>query len=105
MSYKLRFVQSFDKKDSERFLMLEQAFIQLEQENCGISPGKRFVPVAGRLPTNTLIWEAEFPTLENCTDMLKEIANNSDHDALLKEQIVYMRDAYVEIYQELTPES
>lgn len=100
MSYKLRFVQTFDKSGSKAFLDLEQKFIQLERTQ-QIKTGRRFLPVMGRMPTNTLIWEAEFNSMESALSTLKEIEENADHDALLDEQIIYMKDMYIEIYKEL----
>lgn len=39
--------------------------------------------------------------MESILSALQEIEENAEHDALLNEQIVYMWDAYVEIYKEL----
>ena len=99
MGYKLRFVQSFDKGDSGRFLEMEKKFIALEKQTGDMTCGRRYVPVMGREPTNTLIWEAEFTTMERALECLKTIEENADHEALLDEQTVYMRDAYIELYK------
>lgn len=101
MGYKLRFVQYFDKKDSQRFLEIEKKFIELEQKDKNMVSGSRYVPLMGREPSNTLVWEAEFSSLEGATECLKNIEQNSAHDSLLDAQIIYMRDAYVEIYKKL----
>ncbi len=101
MPYKMRFVQLFDKADSKRFLELERNFIELEKRTLEMKCGRRFVPVIGREPTNAMIWEADYATMEEATQALQAIENNSEHDLLLDEQIRYMRDAYVEIYREL----
>ena len=100
MAYKMRFVQEFDKKDSEAFLAIEQRFIELEEKTPEMKNGRRFAPVMGRSPLNTMIWEAEFETLEGAIAALKVIEDSGEHDILLGEQIRYMRDNYVEIYKE-----
>lgn len=101
MAYKMRFVQYFDKRDSEMFLNLEKKFVELEEKTPDMKNGRRYVPVIGKEPTNTMIWEGEFETLEAAIEDLKVIQGSSEHDDLLDEQIKYMRDTYVEIYEEL----
>jgi len=101
MSYKLRFVQHFDKRDSKAFLTLEMKFIELERNAPDLASGSRYIPVMGREPGNTLVWEAEFGTMEAAMAALKALEDDAGHDVLLDEQIVYMRDAYVELYRKL----
>ena len=101
MVYKMRFVQTFDKGASKRFLELERNFIELEKRTPGMKCGRRFVSVTGREPTNTMVWEADYDTLEAAVEALQAIEGNTEHDKLLDEQARYMRDAYVEIYREL----
>jgi hypothetical protein len=101
MSYKMRFVQLFNKADSKRFLELERNFIELEKRTPEMKCGRRFVPVISREPTNAMIWEADYDTMEEAVKALQVIEGNTEHDLLLDEQIHYMRDAYVEIYREL----
>ena len=100
MAYKMRFVQEFDKKDSEAFWELERKFIELENKTPEMKNGRRFAPVIGRSPVNTMVWEAEFDSLEDAVAALKIIEENNEHDILLNEQIKFMRDNYVEIYKE-----
>jgi len=101
MVYKLRFVQYFDKCDSDAFLTLEKSFIKLEEKTPEMKMGRRYIPVISREPTNAMIWEAEFDSMEDAIATLKIIEDNPEHDDLLNEQIKYMRDTYVEIYKEL----
>jgi hypothetical protein len=101
MVYKMRFVQYFDKKDSEAFLKLEKEFIYLEEKTPDMKKGRRYIPVMGKEPTNTMIWEAEFDSMETAIAALKVIEESSEHDELLDKQIRFMRDTYVEIYKEL----
>ena len=97
----MRFVQYFDKSDADQFLKLEREFIKLEQQIPDMKNGRRFLSVIGREPTNTMIWEAEFESLEAATDALRVLDQSSEHDRLLNMQIKYMRDTYVEIYKEM----
>ena len=60
MAYKMRFVQTFDKANSERFLELEKGFVALEKKTPEMKVGRRYVPVVGKEATNTMIWEAEY---------------------------------------------
>jgi hypothetical protein len=101
MIYKLRFVQRFHKKDQELFLQLEKKFIELEKNDPQMPIGRRFVPVSAKEPTNTLIWEAEFPSLEAAIAGLQTIEGNTTHDALLEQQIGCMSETYTELYREL----
>ena len=101
MGYRLRFVQHFDKKDSEAFLRLEKKFMELEHNESDLVAARRFVPVSGKLPTNTLIWEADFPTMAEVTAFMETLEQNVAHDELLEQQILYMTDYYVEILKEL----
>lgn len=101
MVYKLRFVQNFDKSNADVFLTLEKKFIELEKKTPEMKVGKRYMPVIGKEPTNTMIWEAEYDTAEEAFEALRIIENSDEHDALLEEQIRYMRDAYVELYKSL----
>ncbi len=101
MAYKLKFTQIFNKADQEAFLAIEKKFIELEHTDPTLVKGKRYVPVFGREATNTLIWEADFPALEDAVAMLKKLEQSAGHDALLEEQIGYMKDYYMEILKEL----
>ncbi|NLT97957.1 MAG: hypothetical protein GXW96_07405 [Christensenellaceae bacterium] len=101
MAYKVRFTQTFDKCDQDAFLAIEAQFAELEKNEPSLVKGRRFVPVFGREPTNTLIWEAEVGTLEEAAALLRSIERNEGHDALLEKQIGYMKDYYMEILKEL----
>lgn len=101
MVYKLRFVQYFDKSDTEAFWKWEKKFVELEEKTPELKVGKRFAPVIGREPTNTMIWEAEYATMEEAVRVLETLEQNSEHDELLENQIKYMRDTYVELYQQV----
>jgi hypothetical protein len=101
MVYKLRFVQTFDKRNEESFWFWERKFMELEEKTPELKVGKRYAPVMGRDATNTMVWEAEYDSLEEATHVLALLENNDEHDELLSRQIVYMRDAYVELYRQI----
>lgn len=101
MVYKLRFIQYFNKSDTDAFWKWEKKFAELEEKTPELKAGKRYAPIMGREPTNTMIWEAEYDTIEEAVSVLKTLEHNSEHDELLKNQIKYMRDTYVEIYQQM----
>lgn len=100
MVYKLRFVQKFKKANQALFLQIEKKFIELEKTEPGFPSGKRFLPVTGKEASNTLIWEAEFSSMEDVVSALHTIEDNTQHDELLAEQIEYMSDTYSEIYKQ-----
>lgn len=97
--YKLRFVQKIKKEYQDRFLEIEKKFIDLERRDSSMPQGKRFVPVMGKEPTNTLIWEGEFDSPEQAIAALAAIEANDSHTQLLDEQIGYMVETYTELYK------
>ena len=99
MVYKLRFVQTFDKKNEETFWALEKKFVELEEKTPELKRGNRYVPVMGREPANTLVWEAEYDSLEEAMNVIGLLENNDEHSELLRHQIAFMRDTYVELYR------
>jgi len=105
MSFKLRFIQRFRAENEEAFMDLEKQFAELEKNNPAFPEGKRFRPYIGREPTNTLIWECDFPSMNEVTAALQVIEASSDHDALLEKakDIAFYEDGYVEIYKSVDP--
>lgn len=101
MPYKLRFVQRISQENKEKFLELEREFINFEKK-FNMPQGKRYLPVSGLEPNNTLIWECEFETMELLLDQLNSIYTHPEHDRLLKLQIPFMQDSYTEIYEVFT---
>lgn len=101
MVYKLRFIQYFDKKDTEMFWKWEEKFVELEKKTPELKAGKRFTSIIGKEPTNVMVWEAEYDSMEQAVMVLETLQKNEEHDQLLEEQIKYMRDTYVELYQQV----
>jgi len=102
MPYKLRFVQRIDQARKDEFLVIENQFIQLERDNPQMPQGTRYLPISGREPSNTLIWECRFDTLEELTAQLQALNADPGHEELLRRQIPFMQDSYTEIYEELS---
>lgn len=99
MTYLVRFVQRFRPESRVDFLQLEKQFIALEQNTPEFPKGKRYMPFSGREPSNTLVWECEFDSLEKATDALSFLENDQRHEQLYSKQVVYFLDAYTEIYE------
>ena len=99
MSFKLRFVQRFKQEYSREYLAMEKEFERLELESPGFPKGKRYLPVSGREPSNTLIWECDFDTLEAAQQALTLLMNDDRHEALFNEQSQYILGTYTEIYK------
>ena len=96
--YKLRFVQKFERENQERFLEIEKKFIELEKQDSSMPKGKRYLPMMGKEPTNTLVWECEFEKLSDAMKALDSIELNETHTKLLNEQCCYMVETYNELY-------
>ncbi len=99
MAYKLRFVQEFEEGRRAEFLALEKQFAVLERENPAFPKGRRYLPLSGREPTHTLIWECEFETLDGAFAALKFLGSDPEHEALYDRQSKLFTRAYTEIYQ------
>jgi hypothetical protein len=100
MAYKLRFIQRISQKDKGDFLELEKKFMEIERMNPGMPQGRRFLPISAKEPTNTIIWECEFDTLEALVRQFQSIYEDASHEELLQKQVLFMEDSHVEIYQE-----
>lgn len=80
---------------------LEARFAALETRRSDFPRGLRLQPYAGREPTNTLIWESSFPTLEAARQALALIESDPEHGQLFRQQVPYFLDAFTEIYEVL----
>ena|SRR5690554_3821650 len=102
MGYKLRFIQKFSQKDKRRFLDLEKEFIRFERNNFDMPKGRRYITISGKEPSNTLIWECEFETMEELIKQLNAIHSNEEHEKLLQKQMLFIKDSYTEILEEFS---
>jgi len=99
MSYKLRFVQKFEQRNTEEFVELERKFAEFEKKYPEFPKGKRYFPYIARDPQNTLIWEADFDTLEELIEAKRFFENDSRHEELFQKQVKFFVESYTEIYK------
>ena len=100
MAVILRLVQQFHPSKKQEFLELERQFVALEER--GVLPkGERMMPIAGREPANTFIWQRRFDDLSAAEATLKLFDTNSEHTELAKKQLPCFTDAWVELYEVL----
>lgn len=97
MPYILRITQRYLVKDRTAFMDLEARFAAMEQERSDFVKGRRRQPCLGRLPSNTLIWESEFPTLADAQAAMAKLGSDPEHADLFRQQDAYITDAWMEI--------
>jgi len=102
MPFVLRFVQKYHPKDSVEFMRWEALFAAMEQRRDDLPKGRRSQPVAGRLPTNSLIWECEFETPAEAQAAIVAFSNDEEHQRLFAGQAAFITEAYTEINEVLT---
>ena len=100
MAYVLRFVQRFRAADEAAFMALEAQFAALERRK-GWPRGRRRRPFSGREPANTLVWECELETLAEVNQALATLGKDPNHARLLKRQIPFFLEAWIEVYEVL----
>jgi hypothetical protein len=76
---------------------LEAKFAAMEKRRTDFPKGRRSQPYAGREPSNTLIWECEFPSLAEAQAALAMIPTDREHDELFRQQVRFMTELYTEI--------
>jgi len=100
MAIILRLVQRFQHAKKEEFMTLEKQFAELEHR--GILPrGERLVPISGRDPGNTVIWQARFKDLSAAEAALQLFETNPEHTELANQQKHLFEGAWVEFYEVL----
>ena len=100
MAIILKIIQRFQTGKRTEFMELEKQFAALEQKGV-LLKGERMTPLAGREPGNTLIWQAQFPTLSAAEEALQRIAASPEHTRLYDQQKQYMTDTWMEFYETL----
>lgn len=101
MPYILRFVQRYRPMNRAEFMALEARFAEMEKRRDDLPLGRRSQPYAGREPSNTLIWDCEFASLEEAEAALARLSADPEHDDLFGRQVPYMEEAFTEIYEVL----
>jgi len=97
----MRIIQEYDVRHEKAFMKLEKLFAKLEAKRKDYPKGKRMKPIAGLLPSNTLIWECEFPDIKNAKNALSFFEGDSEHEKLLKKQIPFFKNIHIEFYENL----
>ena len=97
MAYVLRFIQRYRPADRAAFLDLEAQFAAAESDSNGLAKGQRRQPHSGRQPVDTLIWEAQFPSLEALEAARAHMAASDRHTELFRLQAPLIVEAYTEI--------
>jgi hypothetical protein len=94
----LRLVQRFQHSKREEFIALEKEFAHLEHR--GILPrGERLMPISGRDPGNTIVWQRRFESLAEAEVALKLFETNPEHTELANKQKHFFEGAWVEFYE------
>jgi hypothetical protein len=99
MSYILQFIQKYEPSAAEHFFKLEAEFKQLEHCSAGFPQGRRFQLLSKGQPTNTMVWEGEFASLDDVENALKKLADDPTHTALFEKQLPYIVEMHTEIYR------
>jgi len=82
-------------------MQVEAKFAAMERQRCDFPKGRRLQPCTGREPSNTLIWESEFPTLAEAQAAISMLSCDNGHEELFQQQVPYITDAYIEIHEVL----
>jgi hypothetical protein len=101
MSITLRIIQRFEHSHQKEFLELERKFAEMERRRNDLVKGKRLRPISGPEPTNTLIWEAEFPDIAAARDWLVANAQDTEHEELYEQQEPFFESVRIEFYENL----
>jgi hypothetical protein len=96
----MRLIQQYQPSRKQEFHALEKQFAELEHR--GILPaGERLVPISGREPGNTIIWQCRFDSLAAAEKALKQIDSSAEHTDLAKKQHPMFQQSWVEFYETL----
>jgi hypothetical protein len=102
MAYVLRFVQSYKPAHRQEFFALERKFQNFERQSEHLPRGRRYQPLAGSEPTNSLVWECEFASLAEVQEALHRLADDLTHSILFEQQAPYIVQMRKEILEGLT---
>lgn len=100
MAVVMRLVQQYQPAQKQQFHALEKQFAELEVR--GLLPrGERLVPISGREPGNTIVWQCRFESLRAAEAALKKIENSAEHTELAHKQHPLFQQSWVEFYEVL----
>lgn len=98
MAVIMRLIQQYDPKHKQEFHALEKQFAELEHR--GILPkGERLIPISGREPANTIVWQCRFESLSAAEIAIKKIDACDEHTELAKKQHPMFQRSWVEFYE------
>lgn len=101
MSVVMRIIQRYDITRETEWMNLERQFSELEHKRSDYPKGRRLKPLAAAEPCNTLIWEAEFPTLDAAHAALALFAGDAAHEALLEKARPLFEQVRIEFLEKL----
>lgn len=104
MSIRMRILQTYDITREAEFWALEKLFADLERRRPDFPKGRRFKPVAGGPPANSLVWEGDFPSIQAAQAALNFFSGDAEHEALAARQKPLFREIRVEFLEELAEE-
>jgi hypothetical protein len=93
----VRLVQHVAPPDWDAYVALERQFADLESRAGGVR-GRRLRPIAGIEPVDTLVWEAEYPSLAAALAALGAQDSDATHGRLFAQQALHIVDRRVELY-------
>jgi len=97
--FKLVFIQEYGQAHQQEFLQLEEEFVRLEREHPQMPQGRRFLPYASGEPSNTLIWECWFETMEELAAARRLLDTDEVHETLYRRQLPFFVRSRTEIYR------
>jgi hypothetical protein len=101
MSVTMRIIQQFDATKEKEFMDFEKKFADLEKARPDYPNGKRMQPISGIEPCNTLIWQCEFPNIDEAYKTLDFFSGDTSHEKLLEGQLPFFRQVKIEFYKNL----
>ena len=98
MAIIMRLIQQYDPQHKAEFHALEKQFAELEHR--GLLPrGQRSVPISGREPANTIVWECRFDSLSDGENALKLMEDSPEHTELGQKQHHMFQQSWTEFYE------
>lgn len=101
MSITMRILQEYDIRHEKEFLELEGRFAALERARPDLPQGKRMKPISAAFPSNTLIWQGQFESLDAARQALELFSGDPTHEELLGRQLTHFKSVKIEFYQDL----
>jgi hypothetical protein len=101
MSITMRIIQRFNAAHEKDFMALEEKFAELEATRPDYPKGRRLQPLSAGEPSNTLIWECEFPDLNAAQRVLDFFAGDPAHEELIQRQLPFFEQVKIEFYRNL----